>query len=271
MVILYFVFCAFSMLRLVTGQDGWYSSVWLSAAAYCGKDKYETMILDGPAKGFTVLDTFSDAATDLEGYIGILPAGDENTVYVVFRGSSSTRNWIADFEVKKVDYPGCLGCQVHHGFYQSVLNVKPQIEKTVNGLYQMYPNSSIIFTGHSYGAATAMLMALEITAVYDIRVINFGQPRIGNPAFAAFYNTKIADYTRITHNRDIVPHVPPIKEFDYMHSCGEVFETVSGELQTCLRVCEDPECADQYKLWQTNSADHEIYLGHTMNCENSIA
>ena len=38
--------------------------VWLSGAAYCGKDKYNTMILAGPATGFTYKETLYDVKTD---------------------------------------------------------------------------------------------------------------------------------------------------------------------------------------------------------------
>lgn len=269
MIYLYFVFAAISLLRCIAMRDSMNTSVWLSAAAYCGIDKYNTMNLTGPATGFQVMHTFRDLPTDLEGFLGVMDR--EQSIYAVFRGSASKRNWIADFEVKQVEYP-CEGCKVHHGFYESVINVRDQVFEALVELRETFPKYSIVFTGHSYGAATTMLMALECSSVFPISVINFGQPRVGNPAFSQFYNSMIADYTRITHDRDIVPHVPPITEFDYLHSCGEVFEDNWGKLHICSQIppCEDPQCADQYKLWQTNGADHDVYLGHTMSCSASI-
>ena len=41
--------------------------VWLSGAAYCGKDNYQTMKLAGPATGFVYKDTLYDHKTDLQG------------------------------------------------------------------------------------------------------------------------------------------------------------------------------------------------------------
>lgn len=78
------------------------TGVWLSGAAYCGKDKYSSMILKGPATGFVYKDTLYDVKTDLQGYIGILPT--TKSIYVVLRGSSSVVNWLDDFEVKLVPY-----------------------------------------------------------------------------------------------------------------------------------------------------------------------
>ena len=71
--------------------------VWLSGAAYCGKDKYKSMSLSGPAMGFVYRETLYDVKTDLQGYIGTLSSS--KSIYVVLRGSSSTMNWLDDFEV----------------------------------------------------------------------------------------------------------------------------------------------------------------------------
>ena len=68
-------------------------SVWLSAAAYCNRENYKSMKLMGPATNFYVDSVFHDTGTDIEGYIGKL----DESIYVVFRGSSSVRNWIDDF------------------------------------------------------------------------------------------------------------------------------------------------------------------------------
>ena len=46
-----------------------------------------------------VIHTFID---DTQGFIGYLPSDD--SIYVVFRGSESMRNWIADLTVDKHDY-----------------------------------------------------------------------------------------------------------------------------------------------------------------------
>ena len=88
--------------------------------------------------------------------------------------------------------------------------------------------------------------------------------------YAKFVNKKIAEYYRATHHKDIVPHVPPIEGFGYLHSCREVFEDINGNLNICSEAdCEDSKCADQYKLTETNTDDHIYYLGHRLSCEES--
>jgi hypothetical protein len=247
------------------------TGVWLSGAAYCGKEKYETMILGGPAATFTYKETLYDVKTDLQGYIGILPT--TKSIYIVIRGSSSIINWLDDFEVKLVSYdsfPEC-NCKVHYGFYNSALSIVTKTIDTVKVLRLQYPGYSVVVTGHSYGASCGQLLAMElIKNGINIKLYNYGQPRVGDAKYAAFVNTKIPEYYRTTHNKDIVPHMPPIEGFGYFHSCREIFEDSQGNLTLCSETnCEDPKCADQFSLVQTNTEDHSYYLGHNLSCENS--
>jgi len=246
--------------------------VWLSGAAYCGKDKYKSMILNGPASTFTYKETIYDVVTDIQGYIGILPT--TKSIYVVLRGSSSTMNWLDDFEVKLVPYntfPEC-NCKVHYGFYNSALRVINKTVDSVKLLRLQYPLYSVVVTGHSYGAAVGQLLAMELERnLINVKNYNYGQPRVGDAKYAAFVNTKIPEYYRVTHNKDVVPHVPPIDVFGYLHSCREIFEDVNGKLNVCSDInCEDPKCADQFSLYQTNADDHLYYLGHRVSCEDSV-
>ena len=101
-------------------------------------------------------------------------------------------------------------------------------------------------------------------------VYDYGQPRVGDSKYAEFVNTKIKEHYRTTHNKDIVPHVPPIEGLGYHHSCREIFEDSSGKLTVCSSTNgEDPVCANQYSLTETNAGDHSYYLGHHMSCEDS--
>ena len=271
--ITFFLLASSSFLCIISAYDSSQlnTSVWLSGAAYCGKDNYNTMILKGPASGFTYKETLYDIKTDLQGYIGILPT--TKSIYVVLRGSSSTMNWLDDFEVKLVPYdtfPEC-NCKVHYGFYRSSLGVTNKTIDTVQMLMKLYPTYSVVVTGHSYGAACSQLLAMELERKgIDVKVYNYGQPRVGDSKYASFVNTKIPEYYRTTHNKDVVPHVPPIDVFGYLHSCREIFEDSTGNLNVCSATnCEDPKCADQFSLYQTNGDDHSCYLGHPLYCEDS--
>lgn len=241
------------------------TSLWLSSAAYCGKDKYATMQLTEYAKGFEVKSVIYDKPTDLQGFVGVLPSSD--TIYVSFRGSSSMKNWMEDAEVLKVDYKTYPECdsKVHDGFYKSCENVKESVIKTVVQLHKQY-SKPVIVTGHSYGAAVSQLMAMELykNNIKSI-VYNFGQPKIGDENYASCANKILGtNLYRVVHDRDMVPHIP---EVGYYHSCGEVFENAGGALKSC--VCNDPTCSNQYNILETNTKDHSLYLGHTLDCSTS--
>lgn len=250
------------------------TTVYLSGAAYCGKDKYNTMILKGPATNFITKQILYYKKYDIQGYTGIIES--KKTIYVVFRGSSSAKNWIDDFEIKKtayLTYPECK-CNVHSGFYNAATNLKQSVIQSVQSLQNQYKYSNVILTGHSLAASICQLIAMELTAInmkIQLQVYNFGQPRIGDVPYSIFVNKKIQNLWRFTHNKDMVPHTPPMSAIDYYHSCGEVFEDAKGILKTCSNTnCEDPKCADQYELKETNTEDHLYYLSHRVNCEDSI-
>ena len=236
--------------------------VLLSAQAYCNKEKYETMT---PVQNFQMKTVLYDKSTDMEGYIGTI----NRKIYIVFRGSSSVLNWIEDIDVIKTKYP-CDECYVHKGFYNTVLNLKNTTTNSIAEIKKIKKIDKIIVTGHSYGAAVATLMAMELgelgKLVEDIEIYNYGQPRIGNQPFAKYVNAKYPKYLRFTHDKDMVPHVPPTN-MDYYHSCGEIFEK-NGTLTTCSQeICEDDTCSLQYPSRKTNVDDHLYYLGTYMDCQ----
>lgn len=277
MVSLIQLFAFLLFIKAVTGYDPQtaLTSVWLSGAAYCGKETYYSMNLGGAAQGFNVNLALFDAKSDLQGFTGVLT--NKKQIFIALRGSSSIRNWIEDFEIKQIPYTSnnnaCVGCKVHEGFYKSTMAIKDEALRSMRSLTRQYPNYDIIVTGHSYGAACAQLLALELiyNGFDNIAVYNFGQPRVGNRIFANYVETILPDKLwRFTHDKDIVPHVPTREPIEYLHSCREVFETNTGMLRLCSDyVGEDPKCADQYDLKETNVDDHLIYLKHNMSCEAS--
>ncbi|KAJ1423230.1 Alpha/Beta hydrolase protein, partial [Ochromonadaceae sp. CCMP2298] len=252
-------------LALATAQSFTYDAaeanrtVWLSAAAYCPRASFASREFLGPTSGFVVTRTLYDAASDMQGFVGYLPSA--NSIYVVFRGSASMRNWIVDVETWQTPYtssPEC-GCQVHAGFYSTEQAVISDVLSAVSQLVAKYPSYSVRVTGHSLGGAVALLAGLDLLAArIPNTMYSIGQPRVGDRAFALF--AEHLPSFRITHDRDSVPHIP---DFDgFAHACGEQFESAAGDVGPCT--CEeggDPLCAAQYSLSETSAADHMLYLG----------
>ena len=81
-------------------------------------------------------------------------------------------------------------------------------------ILSQYAGYDITFTGHSLGAALTIHAASDFilngwNQNRKVRVYTYGQPRVGNPAFNNGFRSKVTDAYRLTHNKDIVAHIPP--------------------------------------------------------------
>ena len=234
-----------------------------SNAAYCDASTIDDWSCKPCQKADSTFKgkSFTDEKTEGQAFVG---ANDGNIV-VAFRGSSNLDNWIADLSFKQVSaYPKCNGCEVHGGFYADWVALMPGIVNETLRLHKEQPNAQLFVTGHSLGAALAVLAASElhytqgltITAVYT-----YGEPRVGNKAFKDFYNQGTHLSWRITHNKDPVPKLPPTA-FGFTHIQREVYY---NEDSTSYKVCdgsgEDKTCSDS--TISTDVNDHLSYLGIT--------
>jgi len=237
--------------------------VYYSAAAYCDANPINAWSC-GPCKKLGSYDatTVSDARTDGQAYVASSAA--DNVIVVAFRGSENLKNWIANLNFSKAAaYPECNGCMVHGGFYDSMKALYPTIRNEVARRRLDLPTARLVVTGHSLGAALAVLTANELHygegLVVDA-VYTFGEPRVGNLAFKNYYNARGRVSWRVTHWRDPVPHLPP-ESFDFMHIATEVWynNEASSSYQVCDSSGEDPKCSDS--LWFDSSvSDHLHYL-----------
>jgi len=67
---------------------------------------------------------------------------------------------------------------------------------------------------------------------------------------------------RVTHYKDIVPHVPIEKMF-YHQAFQEIYEDENGNVKLCsLTDPEDKTCSDQF--WTYDISPHLTYLGTCM-------
>ena len=73
--------------------------------------------------------------------------------------------------------------------------------------------AKFLVTGYSLGGALATLAALEIKQLLQpssIKLYTFGQPRVGNDAFARYVESIFSngEYNRITHANDLMVNTP---------------------------------------------------------------
>jgi len=77
-------------------------------------------------------------------------------------------------------------------------------------------------------------------------VTTFGEPRVGNQAFADAYNAKVPNSWRVVNGGDTVPHTP-LFEFGYYHEGVEIWLDEAGTKDVVVCTSElqsDDECSN---------------------------
>lgn len=107
---------------------------------------------------------------------------------------------------------------------------------------------TVFVSGHSLGGALATFCALEmklVEGIDDVRVVTFGSPRVGNAVFAAWFKDTVPQHVRFTHNRDMIPSLPPMY-MGFSHIPHEVWLVDVVPSRTLVGVCdgsgEDVRC-----------------------------
>ncbi|GAB5032291.1 lipase [Nannochloropsis oceanica] len=201
---------------------------------------------------------------------------DLNKVILAFAGTQVTDLivWANNLNGELIDYPACggNGCQVHAGFYADYQAIAPSLKESLGYVLARYPQSGLWIAGHSLGGALAMLAVADLKGNHSIHaeaVYTFGQPRVGNQAFAMhLYDITgraqpphaPTPYFRLVHYQDPIPHAPPVL-LGFWHAPTEIFYT---EDQTSYQVCndsgEDFYCSNSF-LFAYRVEDHLNYLG----------
>ncbi|KAL3812824.1 hypothetical protein ACJIZ3_014092 [Penstemon smallii] len=240
---------------------------------------------DGLIKDFEIIELVVDVKRCLQGFVGV--STDLNATVIAFRGTQerSIQNWVEDLYWKQLDinYPGVDDAMVHHGFYSAYHNtsLRPGVLSAVQKAKEIFGNTKIIVTGHSMGGAMAAFCGLDLRLTlgdHHVQVMTFGQPRIGNAAFATYYNQLVPNTIRVTNGHDIVPHLPPYYYYfpqkTYHHFPREVwlYNIGLGSLiYTVEKVCdgsgEDPTCSRSVS--GNSISDHLAYYGVEMGCDTS--
>ncbi|GAB4851241.1 hypothetical protein Ancab_030537 [Ancistrocladus abbreviatus] len=110
----------------------------------------------------------------------------------------------------------------------------------------------------------------------NLQVMTFGQPRIGNAAFASYYSERVPNTIRVTNYHDIVPHLPPYYSYfprkTYHHFPTEVWLyklEYESLIYTAERICdgsgEDPTCSRS--VMGNSISDHLVYYGVNLQAE----
>jgi triacylglycerol lipase len=165
------------------------------------------------ADGYSMFQPFECRRTDTQGFV----CTNGTMAYVSFRGTESFRDLLSDIKFRKVKYPN--GGMVHRGFYEAARSVLNPINRVILSL----PTPRrIIFTGHSLGAALALICA-DLLPLNPGAVYLFGCPRVFGKDAALGYNERLGSKTiRYVNNNDIIPMIPPAL-LGYRHVGHEIY------------------------------------------------
>ncbi|KAI6203466.1 HBS1-like protein [Aphelenchoides besseyi] len=101
--------------------------------------------------------------------------------------------------------------------------------KLLKKLKKTYPNATLLFSGHSLGGAIVSLASSMFSydnpqiPVDQIRLITFGQPRVGNMDYSVGHDLHVPNSWRIVHRFDIVAHLPYCYETLWSHRCTPLY------------------------------------------------
>jgi triacylglycerol lipase len=158
------------------------------------------------------------------------------TAFISFRGTQDLADWLQDLDAVPETYAPLKGFgQVHAGF-QDVYEIAREsivanLPPALSGCTQ------ILITGHSLGAAVAVLAAPDVFRgmppnTIEPRLITFAGPRVGLPDFVTAFNTDIESCFRVVNFLDIVPLVPPPP---YVHVGAQIDVDSRGALDVVTR------------------------------------
>ncbi len=178
---------------------------YLKMLSYCGYAYLD----DQPKLTSEEVIVIDDKGTDVQCYIRVRA----KKIIITFRGSESKKDWDADLNFKKMvmPYDNMAGkIKVHSGFITSYKdkNIRDRIAQIIR---QYNDRQKIYITGHSYGAALAMLCAVDLQYNFPNKyyeVYLYGCPRVGNAAFVKSYNKRVVNTFRVENGNDAVTKVP---------------------------------------------------------------
>ncbi|KAH8514044.1 hypothetical protein Peur_057687 [Populus x canadensis] len=149
-------------------------------------------------------------------------------IVIALRGTSTCLEWAENMRAQLVETPGEhdpteIQPKVECGFLSlyktagaNVPSLSQSVVQEVRRLMELYRGEtlSITVTGHSLGAALALLVGDELSTcapqVPPVAVFSFGGPRVGNKGFANQINAKNVKVLRIVNSQDVITRVPGI-------------------------------------------------------------
>lgn len=151
-------------------------------------------------------------------YVAVFDDAKNDALYLVVRGTHSTKDWEADFTYQLTEWAyapnGVARPYVHKGAAGIYGSIRQNLAATLSSIKR----KTLFVAGHSLGGAIASYIAYDtaqtgidgvLKGVEDVRLTTFGSMRPGTPEFAASLQAAVKSVTNVINLADIVPSLPP--------------------------------------------------------------
>lgn len=136
--------------------------------------------------------------------------------FLVFRGTKTGEDLLVDADHPQVNYilrSGEPSGYVDKGFFDLFQSMELALDVVLKTSFMKVPDHRLMITGHSLGSALATLtvpLAVRIAGGLSGKLQHYNQasPRVGDPNFAAFFNSLGVPTYRLVNIEDVVPTLP---------------------------------------------------------------
>jgi hypothetical protein len=184
-------------------------------------------------KGYDVHDGYVEAAAktgadkvsiDLSGGRALVSTKDD-MMFIIYRSTSGdrtdfTKNVLTDLDGALIspewyDGENSDSVLIHRGFVTEYARFR----NTILNIAARTESKKFIVSGHSLGSALAALTALDLSSnyKYDVSVVTFGSPRVGNKDYRQVMEKYVPDNYRIYFPDDPIVSIPGLL-FEYEHA-----------------------------------------------------
>ena len=161
--------------------------------------------LQGNYKTLTILSAKPEGVlTHLEPFGFVAANLASGNVFVTFRGTVTLEDWLSDLTFPQVAHPWG---QTEQGFS----DVYKQCSADAQAAVKSAGAPNVFVTGHSLGAALATLATADLVnsgVAAKAGMYSFAGPPVGDLAFAAEFNRRVAAGWRVVNTEDLVTTVP---------------------------------------------------------------
>jgi len=213
-------------------------------AAYCPPEKLKGWKCGAACAanpGFTLTLSGGDGNSEQYWFVG----HTKTECVVAHQGTDPSKFWALVTDLTFVPwerpnlsiFPGVpREVYIHKGFHDvHKLSSKPILQE-IQRLLAAKKCTKVHTVGHSLGGALATLDALSLRLQLGpsiaVTATTFGAPRVGNKAFAQFFDSQIPGLRRVINGKDPVPALPR-RNLGYVHTQGEIHILSPGKAVSC--------------------------------------